>query len=59
MPEYRVATWETEYKRAFIDARSPKQAKRIALESLRGQRSDVEWHAFGYEGGQIEDIEKV
>ena len=56
---YRIATWETEYKRAYIDAENEGQAKKIALESLSGERSDVEWDVFDYDGGQIEDIEEV
>lgn len=59
MPTYRLATWETEYKKAFIDADTEEDAKRIALESLSGERSDVEWEVFDYDGGQIEDIEAI
>jgi len=59
MPVYRIATWETEYKKAFVAADTEEEAKRIALESLRGERSDVEWDVFDYDGGQIEDIEAI
>ena len=59
MPEFRVATYETEYKRAVIKAPTRRQAEHIALDSLRGERSDIQWEAFDYEGGRIEDIEKV
>lgn len=59
MPTYRIATWETECKKAFINADTEEEAKNIALESLSGERSDVEWDVFEYDGGQIVDIEAI
>ena len=56
---YYVATWETEYKKAYIDATSPEEAKCIAEESLRGERSDVEWQVFDGDGGEVDHIEAL
>ena len=56
---YCVATWETEYKRAYIDAATEDEAKRLAVESLHGERCDVDWDVFDYDGGQIVDIEEI
>ncbi|MEX0703638.1 MAG: hypothetical protein WD069_16195 [Planctomycetales bacterium] len=57
MPTFRISTWETEYKNAYIDVRTDHEAKTIALESLRGERADVDWDLFDYELGDIEVIE--
>jgi hypothetical protein len=59
MPTYRISTWETEYKRAFIDADSPEDAERIAQESLEGERADIDWDVFDRDLGRIELIEEV
>jgi len=40
---YRVATWETDYKKAYVDAPTQEEAERLALESLRGERADIDW----------------
>ena len=56
---YYVATWTTEYKKAYIEAASRNEAERIAEESLRGERSDVEWQVFDGDGGDVDHIEEI
>lgn len=56
---FYVGTWKTEYKKAYIDAETPQQARRIAEESLADLRDDVYWSVFEEDGGHVECVEEV
>jgi len=57
MQTFRVATWQTEYKKAYIDAKTTSEAEAVALQSLQGERDDVDWDVFDNDGGHVEEIE--
>jgi len=56
---FYVATWKTEYRKAYIDAESQQQARTIAEQSLAGTRDDVEWSVFDEDGGRVECVEEL
>ena len=59
MPTFRISTWETEFKRCFIDAETQKDAEKIASQSLQGERTYISWDVFDREFGTLELIEEV
>ena len=56
---FYVATWKTEYRKAYIEAGSEEQARAIAEQSLAGSRDDVEWSVFDEDGGHVECVEEI
>lgn len=50
---YEVCVSETEYKRAYIEATSAKEAERLAWDSLHGEISEVDWKTVDWDPGPI------
>ena len=56
---YLVWAWEIEYKKGSIEAASPEEARRIAVEDLHGEDHGIDWNIYDYAVGEMPEVEEV